>query len=78
MNSSGAVQVHGVVLNQTREDCELVEGDYTLRIDLSGVTIPDTFAEDKGAPASRRRWTRSRMGWFTAPPVASGLPPPRT
>ena len=46
------VQVHGVVLNQTREDCELVEGDYTLRIDLSGVTIPDTFAEDKGATIS--------------------------
>ena len=46
------VQVHGVVLNQTREDCELVEGDYTLRVDLSGVTIPDTFAEDKGATIS--------------------------
>ena len=43
------VQVHGMVLNQTREDCELVEGDYTLRVDLTGAAIPDTFAEDKGA-----------------------------
>jgi cytochrome c-type biogenesis protein CcmE len=43
------IQVHGVVLNWTREDIELVEGDYTLRIDLGGVIIPDTFAEDKGA-----------------------------
>ena len=43
------IQVHGVVLNWTREDIELVEGDYTLRVDLDGVLIPDTFAEDKGA-----------------------------
>ena len=43
------IQVHGVVLNWTREDIELVEGDYTLRIDLGGVIIPDTFAGDKGA-----------------------------
>ena len=43
------IQVHGVVLNWTREDIELVEGDYTLRIDLGGIIIPDTFAEDKGA-----------------------------
>ena len=43
------IQVHGVVLSWTREDIELVEGDYTLRIDLGGVIIPDTFAEDKGA-----------------------------
>ena len=34
------VQVHGVVLNQTREDCELVEGDYTLRVDLPGRAQP--------------------------------------
>ncbi|MAH16997.1 MAG: hypothetical protein CL960_00645 [Euryarchaeota archaeon] len=43
------VQVHGNVLNWTREDIELVEGDYTLRVELNGVLIPDTFAEDKGA-----------------------------
>lgn len=43
------VQVHGNVLNWTREDIELVEGDYTLRVELGSVLIPDTFAEDKGA-----------------------------
>ena len=43
------VQVHGIVLNWTREDIELVEGDYTLDVNLTGVTIPDTFAEDKSA-----------------------------
>tara|TARA_B100001123_G_scaffold294842_1_gene328770 strand:- start:524 stop:937 length:414 start_codon:yes stop_codon:yes gene_type:complete len=43
------LQVHGTITDLTIDDCVAVDGNYSLRIDISGLAIPDTFAEDKGA-----------------------------
>ena len=43
------LQVHGTISALTIDDCVMIDGNYSLRVDISGVVLPDTFAEDKGA-----------------------------
>ena len=31
------------------DDCFLVDGNYSIKVDISSLILPDTFAEDKGA-----------------------------
>ena len=43
------LQVHGTISALTIDDCVMIDGNHSLRVDISGVVLPDTFAEDKGA-----------------------------
>ena len=43
------LQVHGTITNIKVNDCIMVDGNYSLRVDISSIILPDTFAEDKGA-----------------------------
>ena len=43
------LQVHGTITNLKINDCIMVDGNYSLRVDISSIIRPDTFAEDKGA-----------------------------
>jgi len=48
-----SLQVHGIITDLKTGDCLLVDdkfGDnFSLKVDISSLTLPDTFAEDKGA-----------------------------
>tara|TARA_B100001250_G_scaffold158112_1_gene135848 strand:+ start:1220 stop:1627 length:408 start_codon:yes stop_codon:yes gene_type:complete len=44
-----SLQVHGTITNLKISDCELVDGNFSLTVDISSIILPDTFAEDKGA-----------------------------
>ena len=44
-----SLQVHGTITNLKISDCELVDGNFSLTVDISSLILPDTFAEDKGA-----------------------------
>jgi len=44
-----SLQVHGTITNLKANDCELVDGNFSLKVDISSLVLPDTFAEDKGA-----------------------------
>ena len=44
-----SLQVHGIIKNLKTDDCQLGEGNFSLKVDISSLTLPDTFAEDKGA-----------------------------
>ena len=43
------LQVHGTITNLKINDCIMVDGNYSLRVDISSIILPDTFAENKGA-----------------------------
>ena len=43
------LQVHGIISDLKVEDCILIDGNLSLKIDISSLVLPDTFAEDKGA-----------------------------
>ena len=43
------LQVHGTITDLKINDCIMVEGNFSLRVDISSIILPDTFAEDKGA-----------------------------
>ena len=43
------LQVHGTIPELTIDDCVMVDGNHSLRVDISGLVLPETFAEDKGA-----------------------------
>ncbi|MEC9332426.1 MAG: cytochrome c maturation protein CcmE [Candidatus Thermoplasmatota archaeon] len=43
------LQVHGTITDLKIDDCVMVDGNYSLRVDISSIILPDTFAEDKGA-----------------------------
>ncbi len=43
------LQVHGTITDIKINDCIMVDGNYSLRVDLSSIILPDTFAENKGA-----------------------------
>ena len=46
--SGGAsLQVHGTITNLKTDDCELVDGNFSLMVDISNLILPDNFAEDK-------------------------------
>ena len=44
-----SLQVHGIIKDLKTIDCQLIDGDFSLKVDISSLTLPDTFAEDKGA-----------------------------
>ncbi len=44
-----SLQVHGTITNLKTDDCLLVDGNFSLKVDISSLLLPDTFAEDKGA-----------------------------
>jgi cytochrome c-type biogenesis protein CcmE len=44
-----SLQVHGIIKDLKTVDCRLIDGDFSLKVDISSLTLPDTFAEDKGA-----------------------------
>ena len=43
------LQVHGTISDLKVDDCILIDGNLSLKIDISSLVLPDTFAEDKGA-----------------------------
>ena len=43
------LQIHGTVTSLKLDDCILLDGNFSIRIDLSSLILPDTFAEDKSA-----------------------------
>ena len=43
------LQVHGTITDLKINDCIMVDGNYSLRVDISSIILPDTFEEDKGA-----------------------------
>ena len=43
------LQVHGTITDLKINDCVMVEGNHSLRVDISSIILPATFAEDKGA-----------------------------
>ena len=43
------LQVHGTITDLKINDCIMVDGNFSLRVDISSIILPDTFAEDKGA-----------------------------
>ena len=43
------IQVHGTITELKVNDCLLFDGNYTIKVDISLLILPDTFAEDKGA-----------------------------
>ena len=48
-SAGSSLQVHGTRTNLKTNECGLVDGNYSLRVDISSIMLPDTFAEDKGA-----------------------------
>ena len=44
-----SLQIHGTITDLSVDDCVLVDGNYSIKIDISSLILPDTFAEDKGA-----------------------------
>ena len=43
------LQIHGTISDLKVDDCFLVDGNYSIKVDISSLILPDTFAEDKGA-----------------------------
>ena len=43
------LQIHGTITDLRVDDCILVDGNHSIKIDISSLILPDTFAEDKGA-----------------------------
>ena len=43
------LQVHGTITDLKIGDCVMVDGNYSLRVDISSVVLSDTFAANKGA-----------------------------
>ena len=43
------IQVHGIITDLKVNDCLLFDDNYTIKVDISSLILPDTFAEDKGA-----------------------------
>lgn len=43
------LQIHGMVTSLKVGDCVLVDGNFSIKIDISSLILPDTFAEDKSA-----------------------------
>lgn len=43
------LQIHGMVTSLKVGDCILVDGNFSIKIDMSSLIVPDTFAEDKSA-----------------------------
>jgi len=43
------IQVHGTITDLKVNDCLLFDDNYTIKVDISSLILPDTFAEDKGA-----------------------------
>ena len=48
-SEGSSLQVHGTISDLKANDCLLVDGNYSLKVDISSLILPDTFAEDKGA-----------------------------
>tara|TARA_B110000014_G_C20076332_1_gene561826 strand:- start:776 stop:1183 length:408 start_codon:yes stop_codon:yes gene_type:complete len=48
-SEGSSLQVHGTIIDLKTGDCLLVDGNFSLKVDISSLTLPDTFAEDKGA-----------------------------
>ena len=48
-SEGSSLQVHGIITDLKTDDCLLVDGNFSLKVDISSLTLPDTFAEDKGA-----------------------------
>ncbi len=43
------IQVHGIITDLKVNNCLLVDDNSTIKVDISSLVLPDTFAEDKGA-----------------------------
>ena len=51
-SEGSSLQVYGIITDLKTGDCLLVDGNdgnFSLKVDISSLTLPDTFAEDKGA-----------------------------
>ena len=43
------IQVHGTITDLKTDDCILIDGNFSIKVDISSLILPDTFAEEKGA-----------------------------
>ena len=43
------IQVHGTITDLKTDDCILIDGNFSIQVDISSLILPDTFAEGKGA-----------------------------
>ena len=73
-SEGSSLQVHGTITNLKTEDCELVDGNFSLMVDISNLILPDTFAEDKGASFTGVLEIRNGVFYLTADEVQMGCP----
>lgn len=44
-----SLQIHGTVTDLKVDNCILADGNFSIKVDMSNLILPDTFAENKGA-----------------------------
>ena len=69
-----SLQVHGTITNLKANDCVLVDGNFSLKVDISSLILPDTFAEDKGATFTGLLEMRDGLFVLKAEEVQMGCP----
>ena len=69
-----SLQVHGTITNLKTNDCVLVDGNFSLKVDISSLILPDTFAEDKGATFTGLLEMRDGLFVLKAEEVQMGCP----
>ena len=73
-SEGSSLQVHGTISNLKTEDCELLDGNFSLMVDISNLILPDTFAEDKGATFTGVLEIRNGVFYLKADEVQMGCP----
>ena len=68
------LQVHGKITELTIDDCVMVDGNHSLRVDISGLVLPETFAEDKGATFTGILHVKDGEMYLEAVKVQMGCP----
>ena len=69
-----SLQVHGTITNLKTNDCLLVDGNFSLKVNISSIVLPDTFAEDKGATFTGVLEIRNGVFYLKADEVQMGCP----
>ena len=68
------LQVHGTISDLKINDCLLVDGNHSIKVDISSLILPDTFAEDKGATFTGILEMQNGMLVLRAEEVQMGCP----
>ena len=69
-----SLQVHGTITNLKTNDCILIDGNFSLKVDISSLVLPDTFAEDKGATFTGVLEMQDGVVFLKAEEVQMGCP----